>query len=493
MREMLSALKPKEKLAIALSMSGFALILAAILMAFSFCSASRHEHKYDYHLELIDGKFNLVGYCGIADCPSPECVTKDIKGVSLVSAESPTCAKEGKRVYAYRKGNVNLQYVEKIPTTHHRYKVDGVNVNGSTLTLECTQSGCPSPSLTLENVTEFKLSQYIEGDCFITRQAIYSYVADGKAGNFVTLLNESRPHTLAGKSADKVQISEGLFAYGQAGVKLFDTSASLGCGSVSNGFYICEKCAQVVVVKVKKPNHNLVYSASDVVEPTVLEAGSVNTHCSNEGCSYTQTIPLPTIVIGENSTVIAQATEENPLTVAYSYTLYGCKVELVIEIGTPVVHNYIYELVLVPTGDGFGQFNLVGVCNDAGCEEPNVTIYDVNVTFENTSTCMKGEMKCIHERDGRTYELTMPAVPNDNHDFTYDISQATKPTLDSEGEIVISCNRGCGYANEKVTLPKVELGVNAKVVLDTEAYTLLEYQHVTDKGCVIIIAVVIDK
>lgn len=493
MRELLSTLKLKEKLTIALSMAGLALMLILFLVTFSHCSASNHEHEYDYHLELVDGKFNLVGYCDVIDCPAPDYVEQNISGVSLVSAVRPTCVGEGKRVYTYQRGDLKLDYVEILPVTSHRYNCDKIRIQSGRVTLECVQPGCTNPTLTLERVSNFHVDQYVEGDCFSPPRAVFTYTADGRTSNFIAYTHNERPHMINGTFTDKLVDSKGQFAYGQQGITLVNASASHSCGSVLDGYYTCEKCAQIVNVKVKKPDHHLVYSASDVISnPTVHEAGALTARCSNAGCSYSERVKLPAIMIGFNSEIIREATEQAPMLVKYTYNYrYGLTVKLNISVGDPIIHNYIFELKLVPTGNGYGQYNLVGNCEDENCPHPEVVIENVPVTPIDP-LCTNNKRYFGYEYKGTMYYIETPQTAKP-HDFDYDINEATLPTMDSTGEIVVTCSRSdCSY-DETVILPKVQVGVNAEVLFDAPNYTLLEYKYNTADGCEIIIPIIIYK
>ena len=495
MREMLSTLKPKDKVTIVASMSGLALVLMSIILLLTFCSANNHQHEYDYRLEREDGKFNLVGYCQVPGCADPEYVEKDVSGVKMVYAERPTCISEGKREYIYYKNGGRIQYVETIETCAHVFNPNDLKLQDGRITATCSQAGC-GYVLKLENVTSLAIDQYISGNCFMPVQTVYKYEANGRESNFIALAVETEAHTLGGKPATSLENADGSYNFNENGVHLLSSSNSLACGETGDGYYVCEKCAQRVVVKVKKPQHNIVFSTSGIVEPTPYATGSVNVTCSSEGCQYSDKIVLPTVVVGVNAEIV-NAASATSIMVRYTYT-HALGQTLTLEFEVEVVeHNYEYKLTLIPITDNSDKkyrFDLVGTCTDPYCIYPNNTIENVDFEMTDTSTCVKGETTFSCEMDGHVYTLKLPWSDesiSDKHDYDYNLTQATKPTKTSAGSIILYC-KACNYS-ETVELPKVELGVNAEVVLDEEYGTTLKYTYTTDKGCVITMLIVVDK
>ena len=210
-------------------------------------------------------------------------------------------------------------------------------------------------------------------------------------------------------------------------------------------------------------DHSYVYSKDETVLPTLDANGEAYVRCYYEGCDKYHKITIPKIELGkDNVRVISDATEQAAAVARYTYENqeYGFTVTVDFNIGEPLTHNYQYRLVF----DVFSGFSLVGVCNQPGCNAPEVRENNIQVTTEEHDvTCTTdGYIINRYEKDGVVYELTMPfgTAPGHKYDTEMPVSK-TNPTWSKEGSVTIRCtNDGC---EESVTLvlPKIEFGVTA--------------------------------
>ena len=118
--EIIKKLKPKEKIAIIVSMSALAVLLLTLVILLAFCGADKHKHVYDCYLEKVDTGFNLVGKCNVFGCQDPHYLVKGVNP-AVESTTEATCGVDGEIVYVYtEKGNTG-RYIEKIKATGNHY------------------------------------------------------------------------------------------------------------------------------------------------------------------------------------------------------------------------------------------------------------------------------------------------------------------------------------------------------------------------------------
>ncbi len=115
------SLNKKEKIIVISSMSAFAVVLIAVVLLISFCGAVKHNHKYDYIMEMQDGKFNVIGKCfgEEGECNKPDVFIADVKATASTT-KNPTCIAEGETVYTYTHDNKELTYTVSTPVVDHR-------------------------------------------------------------------------------------------------------------------------------------------------------------------------------------------------------------------------------------------------------------------------------------------------------------------------------------------------------------------------------------
>ena len=222
-------------------------------------------------------------------------------------------------------------------------------------------------------------------------------------------------------------------------------------------------------------DHSYVYSESETVEPDFIEDGVAYVRCYYEGCEKYHEITIPKIVLDENTVLVSGATEQTKALHRYTYhnTDYDFTVTVDFNIGEVLTHDYKYDLKF--TGI---SFDLVGVCNQPGCLEPEDRLENVAVVQEeHLPTCITDgylRVTYVDERDGEEYELTMPFGFATGH--VYETVSETKPTWSKEGSAVLKCsNEGCSE-NVTIVLPKIEYGVTA-FELPTSDDGQLYYMH----------------
>ncbi len=496
MSEIFGAIKLKNKIVIASSMAILAVVLAVTIGILGHAMADRHTHIYEYGLEKTEeGGFNLVGVCTVDNCESPYYREMGITDVKILSAVSPTCTKEGNRVYTYNYNGTTIKYTEQLPKEAHIYDFELVESNDvKYLNGRCQNPNCEDPHIFVDNIEEIKLVSSVPGTCFSPRKDTYVYIVDDQEYSFTTLVEEDIPHTLNLIPANSYEDKDGNYPIGTKGVKILGDE-KIACGATGNGYYICEMCKQVVVVTVARPEHKFVYNEEDLTPPTTTTAGLATLKCHNTECTEKREVVLPVVEIGSYTTVVSEATELHPQIVKYSFksNLYGFTFEKEYEIGETLDHDYKYHIE--PGINDNGKMDLVGVCGQPECQTPEIREENIETTFVNTSTCVTlGEIIWSYEYNGEILTFTLPSPDYDKHTYTYHNSRAEKPTLTREGFIEIYCTtEGCDHA-VLVVLPKVVIGENVEFVdVAPNGAKLYSYTYKTEYNCTIELDVLIEE
>lgn len=487
MSEILNSIRLKDKITIATSMVALAIVLATLIGVLSYCTADRHDHIYEYTLETTDEGFNLVGVCTVNNCEDPYFRQNDISGVNLFSAVTPTCSKEGNRVYTYIHDGVTLKFTETIEPSPHTYDYEMVqNGNVTYINGKCSSDDCTDPYIFINDVTSIKLIETIPGTCFSPRKETYSYVSGSGSGTFVTLVDEDIPHTLCGVLVNTLQNDNGEYIYGTEGIKLLSTD-NIACEALLDGYFVCELCREVEVVKVRYPGHKFVYNEENLLLPTTEADGLAILNCRNSNCDATKNIIIPKVQPGVNAVVKSAATELHRQVVTYTFVSeeYGFSVQRDYEVGDLLSHNYVYRLVANKDETGkidTSHIDLVGRCNQPDCQTPEIREENVETTFEDTSTCVDpGEYIWTYVYNGETLVLKVMRTEPGSHRYYYDgdKNNVEKPSFDEVGWVKLCCTTaGCDY-RLVVELPKIEIGVNATVESEGDGYVVLAYEHDT--------------
>ena len=492
MNDILSSVKPKDKLTIVAVMSALALVIIVVVALLSGILVDNHNHKYVFSLEMAeDGSFNLIGECTVDNCEDPYYRENNISGVVVSSAVTPTCSQNGNRIYSFTRGKISVKYVEDVPSIPHDYAYKTVET-GDTMYILGTCRKCSSP-LDISGVTSIQLIDSVPGNCFTPRKDTYSCIANGETIIFETTVQEDKPHTLNGVAVDTLVDENGYFPYGTPGISV--TGDPILCGKTGSGSYICDICKAVETVRVFKTNHNYVYNESGLTPPTLSDPGVAIIGCTNEDCHETVKVTLPQIEIGTSYVILlASATEQHPNQYRYKFEslIYDFEYVYDFEAGVKLEHNYTYNLAR--RSDDETKFSIYGKCEQPSCSEPEIEIKNIDVMVtENTSTCIeKGFIyyTCIWE--GVEYTKPEPSLSYADHVYVYNAALATKPSFTTWGSIELVCNtNGCGHT-VTVDLPPMN-NENSMVVEDGIYSQTLEYRYETDYGCTVILYIPILK
>lgn len=496
MSDILKAVRLKDKLTIAGTMAAIAVVLAVVVGLLTFFTADRHTHIYDYSLKLEeDGSFTLVGLCNVDNCENPYYIEENLQGVELISAISPTCAKEGYKKYSYTYNGITVEYRETLPKAAHMYdyelvtKDESVHING-----KCKTKDCPDPYVFVYDAQDLTLIEVVEATCFSPRKETYAFISGGETKTFETLVAVNVPHTLQGSPVTSLQNPDKTYNYGTEGIKLLGAT-TLACGTVGEGYYVCEICRQAVGVRVRQVEHDFVYSESELVPPTLEADGHAIVRCMNDGCEDIIDITLNKVEKDVNAFTKTPATElqREVITYVYESDEYGFKVELDFEIGELLTHEYVYQLR--PQKANPDKMDLVGICSQPDCQTPEIRKEDVECTFEDTSTCTeKGFWIWTHiMENGQKVVLEVKSVAFASHSYDCDKNAIDAPTVNDEGKAVLFCTaNGCSHS-VKVTLPKVVIGENATLYYETDAFISYEYKYETEYDYTVTTYIIIMK
>jgi hypothetical protein len=165
------------------------------------------------------------------------------------------------------------------------------------------------------------------------------------------------------------------------------------------------------------------------------------------------------------------------------------------EIGELLTHKYSYWLE--PDSVNTDQINLMGKCEQPGCQSPNLVVKNVETDYEDTSTCTKkGYWIWTHTlADGTEVVLKVKSLTFAPHVHgEFDVNKdVVKPSEFKEGSVTLRCvSEGCSDTIT-VTLPKVVIGENATVQQEFTNGVLVNYVYVTDKGVEIPLLILLDR
>lgn len=224
LKEFFNSLKPKEKIMIILSMVALGIVLIGVVLLIAFCSAPEHVHQYDCSLELVDGKFNLIGECKAEDCGNPEIFLADVDATPE-STKSATCIAKGEIVYSYTYEGKVAKYTQY--TDYSGHMLGGVEMDlektygpgeldGITHSVKCNNIG--EGSFVCDNCLESFTVAVEPGKHVIicdykklptkTAQGLVDCHCQNKACSFIAYDFILNPIILAGPSKNSEIISE---------------------------------------------------------------------------------------------------------------------------------------------------------------------------------------------------------------------------------------------------------------------------------------------
>ena len=472
MNELLSIIKLKDKITIISLMVAFAAILATTIGLITQGTVDPHEHTYEYHLERVgEEKFAVVGVCTDKSCEDPK-ASWDVQSLSETIVTNPTCCTPGNTRYVLTtnvlEGEIKSYILdEPIPQLPHKYTGNIKTSEDGVVSLDavCTNKGCTSALLKIENVADsnLKLEESKDATCNSDRYQKYTYTANGISSTVEIYVEENIAHTLNGKYVTEYMV-DGYIPYGTDGVKL-ENESSIKCGESGKGSYVCEVCNKEQTVDVLKGDHTYMTDNSKVTLPTITSAGMAEAFCSE--CNATVTIILPKIVIDNNAEVISQDADKETQTVRYKHFSENYKYEFVAEIVIPWenhVFEYTQDDIVYPTLNSDGSLTLR--CKNSACSKEIVLTLPAMKVGANTTLVSDH----ILEKQTYTYTYTNSEYQIElthsydvawiNHTYVLAENETVNPTLDSDGKAYVRCSyEGCDKHYE-ITIPKIVIGVN---------------------------------
>lgn len=423
--EILKKLKPKEKIAIIVSMSALAVILLSLVILLAFCGADRHKHVYDCILEKVDGQFNLVGMCTVKDCEDPELVVRGVNPATEVTKEA-TCGIPGEIVYTYtHKGNTG-KYVEKTEITGKH-----------------TLNGKPIEELLNEDGS-------INSDVSGVRLAVDgNYPCGSIVKGFFECESCERPALV-----DVYIVHKGLVI----GTDFAD------CETEGAEQEICTNCG--AELGEPTPTAPLGHAYTFELQQEGGKSNLVGT-CQRAGCTNPDYLVEDITDLKEISKT--QSTCAAPGVTVYQYVdKDGKKVE--VSIISSEKPNHILcgvDATTLADADGHYDYKQEGVKMFAG----------------KVAEC--GKLTGAYYICEECTQLVRVEVTKPGHTMKLDYSTVTNPTAINKGKISYRCyNEDC-TASLTITLPVITLGTNAVIITDATATSdaIVKYTHtVSDFG-----------
>lgn len=225
-------------------------------------------------------------------------------------------------------------------------------------------------------------------------------------------------------------------------------------------------------------DHTYEYKADETVMPTVDSDGVAYVRCTFEGCDKHYEVVIPKIEVGVNTVTVSDATEQHSRIERYTFECntedYSFKIEFDHYVGSPLKHEYTYDLVY---NESTGKFDLVGVCGQLGCQEPEVTDSGVEaIIFEVPATCTTPKkVVASYEKNGETYVKETEVGSSLGHDYL--IIESADPTYEMEGFANVYCNRDDCVHSTLVVLPKIEMGVTAFEAVEGDGLYYMYYDE----------------
>lgn len=392
---------------------------------------------------------------------------------------------------------VDITYSYDVPWSDHTYvysageTVDPTLESDGKAYVRCSYEGCDKyheitiPKIVLSNTKP--ISSATESALAVVR-----YTYDNKDYGFTVIVDLSvgdyLPHNYKYKL--ELNIFTGNFDFvgkcNQPGCKTPETRVENVPVEMEETFATCTTDGHLVVrytdgesgktYEITVPNgsrtgHN--YVATSKVEPTFSKDGSVTIACANEGCTEEAVeLVLPKMFFGTNTQIISDVSEVSAAIARYTYTNDDYNYVLLIDftIGSPLDHEYSYEIRV----NGQGGYDLVGQCNQPGCQTPE--IYEENIDAiveEHKADCTNDGyvyVKYVND-EGVVFEATIPTDAKTGHKYDVDAPiSKTNPTWEKEGSATLKCtNDGCEHTTV-VVLPKIEHGVTAFNLDDSQLY-----------------------
>ena len=462
---------------------------------------SKGDHNYVYNdKETVrpDGNNNGIAY---VRCTNDECtdvititlpkVVEGNEGVTLVEANH--LGKYRRLAYYFENSEYGIvvEFEINLVWDTHEYVCDleksempSYNSAGK-LVIVCAYAdeGCTfSRIITIPKVEIGKNAELVCEATEATPNIVHYYVKSELYGDFdfdITVgnkLDHDYHYTFEHDNSGFVMIGK----CNQAGCKkpvIYDRNLKVDyvdtstCYSLGQHIWTCVykngETYTIVEAATELKSHNMAYIASETVKPDFDNTGRAYIRCLNDGCTKYETLDLPKLVIDSNAFIVHTDANTGVKTIIYSFkfpSTYNFEPITIYYYVNAHVHNYDYKLE--PNN---GVFDLVGRCSGWDCDQLEVRIVDVEVSYMNTSTCTQfGESIWIHfADDGASYTFALPSFELGDHSYSYDESELVRPDFDNEGWIACTCtNEDCTYSFSRV-LPKVSVGNTKSVGYDS--------------------------
>lgn len=438
LKEFLNSLKPKEKIMIISSMAALGVVLVGVVLLIAFCGKSPdvapqpHEHKFDYSLELVNGKFNLNGKCSAEGCDEPELLIKNVDA-KVESTKPASCTAKGEVVYAYTHDGKTVKYTVYSDKTQHM-------LGGK------TKDEFDNPDGTVNyDVEGIKIGVNVSYVCEGTVKG--HFVCDG-CNQLVSVDVYKPSHT----AYDKVI-----------------TPAT--CTSAQKVQTVCSDCGETLSDVFSKGNpepHNYKYS---------LNASKLSAVCQNGACQDKYETTVTNLTVKKE----IPATCKDFALITYTATAAdGKTVEFTIS-GTEKLNHTLngVDATSLTNSDGTYDYRTEGIQRFATSAALNCG--DIGSGYY---TC---------EKCAETVRVTIKKPP---HQAYLSLgSDLVKPTFETPGIIYTMCkNEGCDLRmNEE--LPIVVIGEGGNAIITTPATDseagLAQYTYTTKLGLVAVIENVI--
>ena len=460
---------------------------------------SKGDHNYVYNdKETVrpDGNNNGIAY---VRCTNDECtdvititlpkVVEGNEGVTLVEANH--LGKYRRLAYYFENSEYGIvvEFEIDIVWDTHEYvyvldqmKMPGYTSNGTAVVVcKYADEGCTvKKSFVLPKIEIGKNAELVCEATEATPNIVHYYVKSELYGDFdfditvgnkldhdyhYTFEHDETGFVMVGK-CNQPDCQTPVTIDRELEIDYVDTST---CYSLGQHIWTCvykngETYTIVETATELKP-HNMSYIADETVKPDFDKIGRANIRCLNDGCTKYETLDLPKLVIDSNAFIVHTDANTGVKTIIYSFkfpSTYNFEPITIYYYVNAHVHNYQYKLE--PNN---GVFDLVGRCSGWDCDQLEVRIVDVEVSYMNTSTCTQfGESIWIHfADDGASYTFALPSFELGDHSYSYDESELVRPDFDNEGTIVIRCsNQGCSVEPISLTLPKMSTNKNLEIV-----------------------------
>lgn len=448
-------------------------------VSFDYVIGVALTHEYTYELVREGDGFVLIGRCHQLGCQTPETRNTDL---AITHVNTSTCYSLGEDIWTcvhngetytykqpateYKEHNLSYRESETVAptfdasgvayircgnngcTTYHELTLPRVVVGeNAIITFTDPETGAKNVRYIYTNAT---YSLTIEIDITVSAHVHnYTYVLEPHSGHYDLI------GTCGGWDCDAPTVREENVEVSFRNTSTCQVAGEQIWSHVKDGVTYSFSLPAFDVVP-----HKYAYDEETLVRPTLDSDGSARMYCIY-GCDESLEAVLPMILVGENTTVISTDSESGLSLIRYIYTSTSPRftVELEFEISGHL-HNYEYTLEPGATG-----FDLVGICNEPGCDAPNVREENVATSYENTSTCITlGEEIFSVVKNGKTVSFSLPAMDYAPHSLAYDNNSLVTPGLDSDGSVLVYCTVGGCTHTDEMTLPRLVVGENCELL-----------------------------